>query len=269
LISRRSISAVLITIALSVPFKNNITTNALANQPVAAVKSISSVLPAKVHLAGVNHVKQLPNYCGPASLSMVLSYWGKSLDQKEIANTVYDRKEQATNGSDLLLYARELGFSAYSINSTLEDVKRKLAAGVPLIVQQYFSPNDNTNHMRVVVGYNDSEKNFVLSDPEEQTETKMSYAEFGKLWQDQGNWALVVVPTQKDPFKEKLVDQNPVLHMDLAYAYFKKNQMQLAEQEAKLAMKLVPANAEMSAIFSKAHQRLVATGGNHPKAKSH
>jgi predicted double-glycine peptidase len=209
-------------------------------------------LPSKFYIPSVPHVRQLQNYCGPASLSMVLNFWGSQTNQKTIGQTVFDRKQQATNGGDLLVYARNLGYSAYSYNSNMNDLKWKLASGIPIIVQQYFATNDNTYHFRVIIGYNDNDSTFTVSDPEETIETKISYSKFIRLWQDLGNWALLIVPSSRDVFTKELNDENPVLHMDLASTYARKKEWGMAEAEARKALKLYPEDPEMQSIVAKA-----------------
>ena len=82
--------------------------------------------PARCEMT-VPYVQQIRNYCGPASLCSVLQFWGVAVDQKSIGKSVFDSSLQATNGADMLLYARGKGFSAYSWNSSVSDLKDKLA----------------------------------------------------------------------------------------------------------------------------------------------
>ena len=48
-------------------------------------------LPAEVTLPWTPVCALLPDYCGPASLTSVLRYWGRPADQAAIGRAVFDR----------------------------------------------------------------------------------------------------------------------------------------------------------------------------------
>ncbi len=109
-------------------------------------------MPKAFTIQGVQRIKQLTNYCGPATLAMVLRYYGHDVTQEDIGKVIYDHSSGATNGADMLLYSRERGFAAYSWNSSVSDVKKKLAAGFPVIVLQQNSLEDISGQYRVLIG---------------------------------------------------------------------------------------------------------------------
>lgn len=202
----------------------------------------SAEIPAGHKLEGVPRVKQLYNYCGPATLSAILQYYGEKITQEAVGKVVYDSLSGATNGADMLLYARDKGFSAYSWNATLGDVKRVLATGVPVIVLQQNSQKDTSGHYRVLTGYDDSKSSFHVMDPYYDDVTEMSYTECDKLWSRMGHWALLVVPPDRDKFKAEFEARNPVVHMDLSYAQYRRKNYDDALKEANVALELEPGN---------------------------
>ncbi len=216
--------------------------------------------PASFKVNGVQRIKQLTNYCGPACLAAVMRSFGKEINQVEIGREVYDRSSSATNGADMLLYARDLGFSAYSWNTSIEDVKRKLSAGVPVIVLQQNSSTDTSGHYRVLTGYDDAAGKFYVMDPYYDDITEMTYAQARKLWERMGYWALLVVPTQLDTFKADLGSRNPVVHMDLAYAKYKRGQYTEALKETNLALALEPRNTFALSMQDKIVEAIGAGG---------
>lgn len=204
---------------------------------------VDASIPKSFDINGVQRVKQLTNYCGPAALTSVINYLGGEVTQEAVGKIVYDSASKATNGADMLLYGRDKGYSAYSWNSSISDVKKKLAAGLPVIVLQQNSLVDTSGHYRVLTGYDDSKSLFRVVDPYYDEITSMSYSQCERLWKRMGYWALLVVPKEKDTFREELDLRNPVVHMDLSMAKFKRHEYSEALKEAQVALDLEPHNS--------------------------
>jgi predicted double-glycine peptidase len=220
----------------------------------------SEKLPEQCKVDGVPYVKQLKNYCGPASLTCVLNYWGINTDQKTVGKDIFDTTLQATNGADMLLYARGKGLSSYSWDSNLTDIKKKLAQGIPVIVLQDSSVTDTSGHYRVATGYDDKRSVILVNDPYEPETKEMDQTKFQKLWDRHGNWSLLICPQNLDVFKQDLSDNNPVVHIDLAYIYYKHGDLESAERESKAALALEPANYSAKNLLMKTTNALGARG---------
>lgn len=204
-----------------------------------------------IQIQGVPRVKQMRNYCGPACLASVMRHYGAHISQETIGREVYDSDSGATNGADLLYFARRHGYSAYSWNTSIEDVKRKLSRGTPVIALQQNSLTDASGHYRVLTGCDDDRGVFLVVDPYYDEITEIGYAECRRLWETKGFWALVVVPCDQDPYRDELGIGNPVLHMDLAYALYKRGMYSEALDEANLALAIQPRNTHAMAIQGK------------------
>lgn len=198
--------------------------------------------PSSCKIDGVPRIKQLTNYCGPATLAAVLQCLGESATQETIGQAVYNKAGGSTNGADMLYYARSKGYAAYSWNSSIEDVKRKLAAGSPVIVLQQNSALDSSGHYRVLTGYDDAKSKFSVMDPYYDSITELTYAQCDRWWKPMGRWSLVIVPAAKDTFAAELNDKNPVVHMDMSYALYVRGDYEGAQKEAKMALALEPNN---------------------------
>lgn len=205
-----------------------------------------SVLPEEIP-----YVKQAKNYCGPAALASTLRYWGIDADQKTVGKAVFDSSIQATNGADMMLYARDKGFVAYSWNSSLDDLKEKLALGIPVIVLQDSSITDRSGHYRVATGYDDAASVFYVNDPYEPDMKEIPYETFEKLWRRHGHWSLLICPANRDIFKQELDERNPVVHIDLAYIYYRRGDMEASERESRVALALEPHNFSAQSLLSK------------------
>lgn len=200
---------------------------------------------------GVPRIKQLHNYCGPATMASVLQYNGEKITQEDVGKAVFDTVGNATNGADMLFYARNKGYAAYSWNSNIADVKRKLGAGAPVLVLQQNSTRDSSGHYRVLTGYDDAKSKFYVVDPYYDDITELTYSQCERLWKPMGYWALVIVPTAKDTFSTDLGDKNPVVHMDLSYAMYKHGDYTNALKEVKTALALEPSNSYARSMLSK------------------
>lgn len=214
--------------------------------------------PTACKVDNILRIEQITNYCGPACLAMVMRHFGKDITQEAIGRDVYDAVTGATNGADMLLYARQQGFAAYSWNSSIADLKDKIAHGIPVIVLQENSRRDSSGHFRVVVGYDDDAGTLYVLDPYYDEITDMKYSECDRLWKSMGYWALLIVPAERDKFKPELEDRNPVVHMDLAFAKYKHKKYDSALKEARTALRLEPGNTFALSMVTKIQRALAA-----------
>ena len=129
-------------------------------------------------------------HCGPASLAGVLNYWGVTVLPEEIAAEIYSRSARGTLNLDMILYAERRGLKTTHYEGSLEDVKKKIDAGYPLIVmvdygfwiyQQY--------HFMVVLGY--YENGVVVNSGKDQHKF-IPRSDFLKSWKRTRYWSLLI-----------------------------------------------------------------------------
>jgi len=178
------------------------------------------------HIPVPFHYQVEDYYCGPACLEMVFDYYGEDIDQYEIADvartigeplysTFTDELRRAAHFSNLstsmggeLEYnitgytLRSLGYAAFeSTSMSLDDLKRYVDMGKPLILLMWYNESHMYGHYRVLVGYN--ETHFFLHDPWNKPEwggkyggpsIAFNYTTFLDLWNYSGHWALYVEP---------------------------------------------------------------------------
>jgi len=220
--------------------------------------------PGECRIDHFPEVTQQPNCCGPACIQAVFAFYDRDLDQQDIARDVYDPSRRTTHGARMLLYAREQGFPAYSWNSSISDVKSKLAVGVPVIVLQQNSDEDESGHYRVLVGYSDRESKFLVMDPYYRELKEISYSHCERLWRSEGYWALLIIPREKDVFSEELGASNAVVHLDLCWAVYQKGDYKTAMEEANAALKLEPRNRFALSMRRKIQTKIAAAAPNAP-----
>ena len=138
----------------------------------------------------VPYKRQGPYECGPASLYMVLKYWGVNVDYRDIVDSILEGK--STPLSNMVEYAGKLGFYATTAHVTVDDLKYYIDEGWPVIVLQWASLSYKNGHYRVVIGYNNN--GFIVHDPSDGPSITLSYDYFIKLWKKCGNAAVIIIP---------------------------------------------------------------------------
>ncbi len=128
----------------------------------------------------VKSFKQTPGFCGPASLKIVLSYYGIEKSEAELAKISNCSKEKGTSAQDIVDAAHKLGFKAETKdNCTFEDLKNYLRDKTPVIVDWFL--NDE-GHYSVVVGID--KENIYLQDPSIGHLRAMKLETFYRVWFD-------------------------------------------------------------------------------------
>lgn len=128
--------------------------------------------------------------CGPASLKIVLEYYGVSKSEKELAKLCKIKKGLGINDKGIKTAAEKLGFKVeIKNNSNLKDIEKWLKKGVPVIVDWFTRgrndyPESETadGHCSVVVGLDD--KFTFLQDPEIGKIRKIKRSDFMRVWFD-------------------------------------------------------------------------------------
>jgi ABC-type bacteriocin/lantibiotic exporter with double-glycine peptidase domain len=124
--------------------------------------------PGWVGVADVPEVRQNGNKdCGAAALSAVLDYWGKPVGRARIDSELRPEAGRGIRAGDLRDYARKQGFAAFAFYGNLQDVKRELELGRPVIVGTV-KPYDDERvraHYEVVVGYHPDKRLVMTMDP--------------------------------------------------------------------------------------------------------
>ena len=120
-------------------------------------------------------------WCGPATLVMVLNFWGDNVTQQEIVSEIYFEEKNITSYSDMVKFAKKRGLSAFWCEANLTFVEEQISKGYPVIVLQQYSAIDDYGHYRVVIGFN--EQYILTHDPVKGSNHIMSKKDFCDLWQ--------------------------------------------------------------------------------------
>jgi hypothetical protein len=141
----------------------------------------------------IDHVPFYPgedDLCGPVSLAGVLNYRGVSVTPEEIATAIFTASAQGTLNIDMIIYAQKIGLHAEHYQGSMDDIRKNIHLGNPLIVLvDYGFSFYQRNHFMVIVGYNE---NGVIVNSGDAREKFMRGEDFLKIWEKTKFWTLLV-----------------------------------------------------------------------------
>lgn len=171
---------------------NTATPTASATPTATAVPTADA---ASVRLDGLKHAWQTWNNCGPATLSMHLSYFGLKIDQGVIGAALRPfQDDKNVNPEELAAYARAQGLAALArVDGDSDRLRQLLEAGVPVLIETWYEPkpNDGMGHYRLLVGYDDDAGEWIAYDSYDSrgivkgqpyAGIRLPYAETEALW---------------------------------------------------------------------------------------
>lgn len=124
--------------------------------------------------------RQSEAYCGPASLKMVLSYYGLEKSELALARLAGTRRRHGTPAAGLVKAAKTLGFDAsIEDEAEIKDIRAYLRKKVPVIVNWF---SNDEGHYSVVIGMD--RKYIRLMDPEIGGLRTISLKDFNRIWFD-------------------------------------------------------------------------------------
>ena len=153
------------------------------------------------------HTYQTFNNCGPATLSMMLSWYGKNVSQKELGDAMRPYQISSGDNDDKTIFtyefvewARVYGLESIGrVNGDIELLKTFTANGIPVVVKTWLHVDDDIGHFRIVRGFDEARQVIIQDDSYEGPNKKISYFDFLSMWQP-FNYAYIIVftPEQQD-----------------------------------------------------------------------
>jgi predicted double-glycine peptidase len=125
---------------------------------------------------------------------MVFSFFGLFKSEEYLARAAGTNSDIGTEHHNMIAVATREGFYTYvNNNSTLDELKRFVGRGLPVIVD-FIEPGDEEPHYAVVIGF--SRGNIILNDPANGEGFTLSEEEFISRWRDTTThsvrWMMVV-----------------------------------------------------------------------------
>ena len=164
----------------------------------------STPIPANVHLSGVRHEFQRWNNCGPANLSMALSYWGWRDTQYDTAAVLKpNQRDKNIMPYEMAAYVEE--HTEYGVvtrvGGELELLKRFIAAGFPMLIEKGYegaSFDGWMGHYQVLTGYDDDQEMFTVQDSYRGPDKLISYDNLQTYWRHFNYLFLVIYPPGRE-----------------------------------------------------------------------
>ncbi len=170
----------------------------------ASAGSVVAADGSSAQLTGFVHTFQGWNNCGPATLSIALSYWGIGASQANIAAFVKpDPEDRNVRPDELVAFVHSEGYEAtVRINGSLDLLKRLIRAGYPVIVQEGFDPEPDRlgwmGHYLLLTGYNDAAQSFNTMDSYLGPNESEAYSKLDRYWRHFDRTYIVAYPPDQE-----------------------------------------------------------------------
>ena len=190
--------------------------------PTATPTYPPTPIPEKVILEGIRYENQSFNNCGPANLSMGLSFWGWPGDQRD--TRLYLRPNLEVDDKNIMpeemvrFVETQTDLKALTrVGGDLDLIKRLLAAGFPVIIEKGHHPPDDwwMGHYMVINGYNDNKSRFIAQDSLGKPDTLLSYDDVIPWWRNFNYVYIVIYPPDREDEVHRLLGPR----LDAAYDY--------------------------------------------------
>lgn len=162
-------------------------------------------IPAAVRLEGVVHEYQQFNNCGPANLSMALSYWGWEGDQSVTAAWLKPNpRDRNVMPYEMVEYTR----TQTNLNAVLrwggdlEMIKKFVAAGFPVLIERGFLEEVPQQvwmgHYNVITAYDADKEIFIVQDSYGGPNVTYSYERIGRHWRAFNYVYIIIYPPDRE-----------------------------------------------------------------------
>lgn len=170
----------------------------------------AKIIPQKLHSF------QTFNNCGPAALSMALSYFDINETQAKLGlelrpyqNPQGDNDDKSVTLDELAKKAQEYRLLTYHRPAgNIEQIKLFISYDLPVITRTWLKQGDNIGHYRVIRGYDDTLGQITQDDSLQGANLKYSYEDFITLWQGFNYEYLVLVPKEKQDIAEAILSES-------------------------------------------------------------
>jgi tetratricopeptide (TPR) repeat protein len=197
--------------------ENNVKSNNNNNYDgVTPTPNLLKALPEQKTLQNDYQVYQTYNNCGPASLSMALSYYGINVSQNTLGQELRPFQNPQGNNDDKSVFITELSQKAmdYNLlayhrpNGNVELLKQFINNDIPVITQTILTQSDDIGHYRIIKGYNDKTQQLIQDDSYQGPNLTYSYKDFNEIWAPYNHEYLIVAPKDKKQIIEQILGEN-------------------------------------------------------------
>jgi len=172
-------------------------------------------LPAAARIYGLLHQQQTWNNCGPATITMALSYYGWRRDQAFAAERLKpNREDKNVSPEELASFVEEESNvkAIVRMGGTLDLLKLLVANEFPVVIETgaMFEAYDWIGHYRALVAYDDAYDVFYFFDSflgvgDAAQGVSISYADVDTHWQAFNRTFIVVYEPQREALLRELM----------------------------------------------------------------
>ena len=182
-----------------------------------AITTLSPIpLPQEKILTSNYHIFQTFNNCGPAALSMALSYYGITQSQEVLGealrpyqNPLGDNDDKSVTLEELARKSIEYNLIPYHrANGSIELLKQFIAADMPIVTRTWLGVDNDIGHYRVVKGYDATTGELIQDDSLQGANLRYAYDDFLVMWEKFNYEYLVLVPPEKDNRARAILGNN-------------------------------------------------------------
>lgn len=162
-------------------------------------------IPPSVRLTGIVYEKQEFNNCGPANLSMALSFWGWEGSQKEAAEWLKPNpKDRNVMPYEMVDFVRlQTPFNAIlRFGGDIEMIKTFVAAGFPVLIERGLDEEIPQygwmGHYTVITGYDDDTQTFIVQDSYIKENYVNPYEKIERHWRAFNFQYIIIYPPESE-----------------------------------------------------------------------
>lgn len=176
-------------------------------------EAVNFDIPVSYQITLPSHYYQTFNNCGPATLSMALSYYGVNRSQAELGDILRPYQNKEGNNDDKSVTLPELAqeaqnsrfLSFYRPGASIDLVKKFIANKIPVIARTWLLEGDDVGHYRIITGYNDETQTIFQDDSYQGPNRTYSYKAFLSLWQPFNYEYLIIVEKEKEGLVKEIL----------------------------------------------------------------
>ena len=175
------------------------------------------VLPPNYKLNGIQHIPQHWNNCGPATLTMALTYYGFPANQDPAASWLKPTSEDGNVSPwQMVAYVNtQLGSTVQALTRSggdLDTLKTLLSNNFPVIIEAGYDPEPERlgwmGHYLLMVGYDDASQQITSYDSYLGPNKAYTYDHINEFWEHFNNTYIVLYDIQRDAELKALLGTN-------------------------------------------------------------
>lgn len=165
------------------------------------------------------------NNCGPATLAMILSYYGIYETQEELGEAMRPYQHPKGDNDDKTIFPQEFvdwvenfGLKAiYRPNGSIQLIKLFLANEIPVVVKTWLRPNEDIGHFRIIRGFDEKAQVIIDDDSYFGPNRRLSYYQLLEMWQPFNYGYIPVYKPEREEIVKTILGQD----QDLQVAYWR------------------------------------------------